>query len=166
MIHFCHHSFPYLSLYMKVKDPSPDSSVECSSALPYPTQGGLCLEDTLLSMNCDTGESLLVLHDDEMNARLLIPALRQIPSLECRAAAIPLLCMYLFGLCDSSGVNIQPTSGQCRNIRDNLCSVEWQTAIMLGLDLPECEIFPEEQLSCSDNVTGSGNVGKGSYKPK
>ncbi len=140
------------------------SSMECSSVIPYPTEGGLCqsvLEDTLLSMNCEPGESPLVLRDDETNARLLIPALRQSPSPECRAAAIPLLCMHLFGLCDSSGVSVQPTSGQCRNIRDNLCSVEWQTAISFGLNLPDCDSFPpDNQVSCPINDQGNGSNSK------
>ena len=132
----------------------------CSSAVPYPTEDGLCqsvLEDTLLSMNCDTEESPLVLHDDETNARLLIPAVGRSPSPECRAAAVPLLCLHLFGLCDSSGVSIQPTSGQCRNVRDNLCRVEWQAAMGFGFDLPDCDSFPDEQTSCPESNKGSGS---------
>ena len=123
--------------------------MECVSAVPYPTQGGVCqdvLED--ISVECDIGEMPLVLRDNEATARLLIPALMQSPSSECVSAAVPLLCLHLFGLCGSSGVSIQPTSGQCRNVRDNLCSAEWQVAVMSGFDLPDCEIFPEEQVSC------------------
>ena len=126
--------------------------------MPYPTEGGLCqsvLEDTLLSMNCDIEDSPLVLRDAETNARLLIPAVGQSPSPECRAAAIPFLCLHLFGLCDGSGVSIQPTSGQCRNIRDDLCRVEWQAAMSFGFDLPDCDSLPNQQASC---VEGSGSL--------
>ena len=135
--------------------------MECSSAVPYPAEGGVCqssLRETLMSANCKTGESLLVLRDDEMNAGLLIPALMRSPSPECRAAAIPLLCIYLFGLCSSSGVSIQPTSGQCRTIKDDLCSKEWAAALGFGLDLPNCDGFPEEQASCLESDNGSENI--------
>ena len=122
--------------------------------------GGMCqsaLEDVLLSMNSDARESHLVLRNEETNARLLISALNQISSPECRVAAIPFLCMHLFGLCDSSGVSIQPTSGQCRNIRDNICRVEWQTAVAYGLDFPDCNSFPEEQASCHARSNNGNN---------
>ena len=137
-------------------------NTKCLSAVPYPTKTGLCqsaLEDILLSMNCESGESPLVLRDNEENAGLLIPALlSQSPSPECREAVIPFLCLHLFGLCDSSGVSIQPTSGQCRNVRDNLCSAEWQAATT-AFDLPDCDSFPEEQASyCgSDKESGSAS---------
>ena len=102
-----------------------------------------------------------MLRDQEMNARLLVPALNQSPSPECQAAAIPLLCLHLFGLCDSSGVSLQPTSGQCRRVRDELCIAEWQTALMFGLDLPNCDSFPDEPVSCSERDDGGlGRPGK------
>ncbi len=143
-----------------------NNSTECSSAILYPMEGGQCqsaLQNTLRSMNCDTGESPLVLRDNEAKAGLLIPALRQSSSAECREAAISLLCTHLFGLCDSSGVSIQPTSGQCRNIRDNLCSAEWQQAMLGGLDLPDCDSFLDEQASCPGSDTGSGNISESSF---
>ena len=133
---------------MQVVETSPAISMEC---VPYPTEGGLCqaaLENTLDSLNCDSGASPLVLHgDQELSARQLIPFLDQSPP-QCREAAIPLLCLHLFGLCNSSGVSIEPTSGQCRDVRDSLCRVEWQTATSLGFDLPDCDSFPEEQAFC------------------
>ncbi len=163
-VFYCHYTL--YTHCMKMPEVTPaTSTMECSSAIPYP-EGGMCqsvLEATLLSMNCESGESLSVLRNEENNARLLFFALNQgSPSPECMAAVTPLLCVHLFGLCDSSGVSIQPTSGECRNIRDNLCSVEWQTAIMSGLDLPDCDIFPEEQASCTgrDSGSGSGSISK------
>ena len=139
------------------------TNTECLAAVPYPTDDGVCqtvLEDVLLSLNCDSGGSPLVLRDQETNARLLIPALNQSPSLECREAAIPLLCLHLFGLCDSSGVSLQPTSGQCRRVRDELCIEEWQSALSAGADLPDCDNLPEEQASCSGGGNASGSIGE------
>lgn len=124
----------------------------CSMGVPYP--GGLCepvLEDMLLSMDCDSELPLSVLHgNQEGNARVLLPIFSQSHSLECRIAAIPFLCVHLFGLCDSSDVPVQLTSLQCKNIRDNLCTVEWGSALGLGFVLPDCERLPEEPSACSN----------------
>ena len=142
----------------------PDSStIKCSAAIPYPTESGQCqaiLEDVLLSMNCNSEGSPLVLRDEEVNARLLITALNQSPNPECTKEALPLLCMDLFGLCDSSGVSIQPTSSQCKNVRDNVCRLEWEAALALGFELPDCESFPEEQEPCTENEINSTSNGK------
>ena len=148
-------------LYLQVEDTTFNSNRECSSAFPYPTESGLCqaiLDEVLLSMNCDSEGSPLVLNDEEVNARVLIPALKRSPNSECTEAALPLLCMDLFGLCDSSGVSIQPTSSQCKNVRDNVCRLEWEAALALGFDLPDCENFPGEQEACPKADGGSGNM--------
>ena len=139
------------------------STIKCSSAIPYPTEGGQCqaiLKDAILSMNCDSEGAPLVLRDEEVNARVLIALLNQNPETECREVALPLLCMDLFGLCDSSGVSIQPTSSQCKNVRDNVCRLEWEAALALGFDLPDCESFNEEQEPCPENKSGSTSKSK------
>ena len=134
---------------------------ECSSAFPYPTPGGTCqteLESILLQKNCDSEGVPLVLRDEESTARDLISSLEILGlSDECREAVTPFLCLYLFGLCDSSGVSLQPTSGQCVDVRDRVCRTEWDTALSLGVDLPDCESFPSEQASCPDQ-SGSDSV--------
>ena len=109
-------------------------------------------------MSCDSEGGPLVLRDEESTARDLIPSLEFLrPSDECREAVTPFLCLDLFGLCDSSGVSLQPTSGQCEDVRDRVCRTEWATALSLGVDLPDCESFPSEQASCqSQRSNGSG----------
>ena len=106
-----------------------------------------------------------MLRDEESTARDLIFRLEFLrPSDECKEAVTPFLCLDLFGLCDSSGVSLQPTSGQCEDVRDRACRTEWATALSLGVDLPDCESFPSEQASCPDRSgSGSGTVsGSGS----
>ena len=138
----------------------------CSLAMPYPTTGGVCqveLEDILCSMNCDSGEAPLVLeHDQESTARQLIANLRFLnPSPQCEEAVTPFLCLFLLGLCDSSGVSIEPTSGQCEELRDGVCSTEWSTAQAIGMDLPDCGILPTEQSTCQPlDISGSGSNGE------
>ena len=139
----------------------------CSSSQPY---AGICqtpLTSILLSMNCvpDREGSILVLQNEESTASELISGLEVLkPSDACRKAVVPFFCLYLFGLCDESGVSIQPTSGRCEEIRDVLCSREWATALSFGFSLPDCNIFPDESASCSaqtgnsSDESGSGSV--------
>ncbi len=108
-------------------------------------------------MECDSGGTPLVLRDEESTARQLTAGFSFLnPSPECEEEVVPFLCLFLFGLCDSSGVSLQPTSGQCEHLRDGVCSTEWSTALSIGVDLPDCNSFPAEQASCPDQ-SGSGS---------
>ena len=65
---------------------------------------------------------------------------------ECRAVAEPFLCLYIFGLCDSSGMVYAPSYEDCVLISTDLCASEWATANqflpLLGQpSLPECSSF-------------------------
>ena len=128
-------------------------------------QNSVCensLVDILSSMNCDTdlGGNILVKQNDESTASQILFGLDIInPSPECRELVVPFLCLYQFGLCDMSGIFIQPTIGQCEEIRDVVCPTEWATALGFGIDLPDCGIFPMESPSCPV-LSGSGTNGK------
>ena len=68
------------------------------------------------------------------------------PSPGCRAAVESFLCLYLFGLCDSSGVAYEPSFEECVFISTDVCASEWAQAnnllIQFGLSpLPECASF-------------------------
>ena len=68
------------------------------------------------------------------------------PSPGCRAAVEPFLCLYLFGLCDSSGVAYEPSFEECVFISTDICASEWAEAnnllTLAGLSpLPECTSF-------------------------
>ena len=116
--------------------------------------------------NCAAEGALLVLRNDPdtvSNVNQVIGALGILaPSPQCLEEAIPFLCLYLYGgLCESSASSssIRPTAGQCRNIRDTLCSSEWESGEAFGLDLPDCDSLPEEQVFCGDqSESGSGAV--------
>ena len=65
---------------------------------------------------------------------------------ECRAVAEPFICLYLFGLCDSSGMVYAPSYVECVLISTDVCASEWAMANrflpLLGLpSLPECRSF-------------------------
>ena len=129
-------------------------------------QNSVCeksLVDILSSMNCDTdlGEGILVQQNDESTASQILFGLNNFlnPSPECRELVVPFLCLYQFGLCGMSGIFIQPTIGQCEEIRDVVCRTEWATALRFGINLPDCGIFPTESPSCPV-LNGSVTNGK------
>ena len=72
----------------------------------------------------------------------------------CRDTVLPFLCQYMFPPCDvnSSDVNFISKT-QCTNIRDAVCSVEWnlitRTSPSAGSLLPNCENFNDNN---DDNV--------------
>lgn len=123
------------------------------------------LAEILLSADCVFGpesDNIQVLQvSNESTAGALINGLSLLaPSDECRKAVVPFLCLYLFGLCNKSGVSIQPTSGQCAEIRDLLCPREWKIVQSFNFEvpLPDCEALPEEASTCpAQSGGGSGN---------
>ena len=76
---------------------------------------------------------------------------------ECRSKAIPLLCLYLFGLCGESGIFIQPTRGECEEVRDETCQQEWNIVEALDVDLPDCTMLPREASFCPA-ISGSNST--------
>lgn len=83
----------------------------------------------------------------EMQANQLLDGLNAFnPSPECEAVIQPFLCLYLFGLCSSSGVAYQPSFEECVYISTNACTSEWthlnNFLMMLELpSLPDCTSF-------------------------
>ena len=67
---------------------------------------------------------------------------------QCLDAVMPFLCQYAFPPCDVNGGNVQIISKtQCTNIRDALCSVEWNLAMRTPAGaalLPNCESFNDD----------------------
>ena len=81
------------------------------------------------------------------------------PSPECRSVVEPFLCLYLLGLCDSSGVAYEPSFEECVLISTDICASEWAQAnnllIQFGLSpLPECISF----LSTVTSISGKQAV--------
>ena len=133
------------------------------------------LANILTSLQCDPGERLMVLDidDAQSNARQLLGGLALLsrilsePNLACQEAAPSFLCLYFFGLCDSSGMHIQPTFNECSRIKD-VCREELiLVRDNFDLELPDCSSFPMEQASCpvqsasgsGSSLSGSGNTG-------
>ena len=74
---------------------------------------------------------------------------------QCRDVVIPFLCQYVYPPCNVSGGNVSIISKtQCTNIRDALCSVEWNVAIRTSASaaslLPNCENFNDDDNDGND----------------
>ena len=68
---------------------------------------------------------------------------------ECKERAIPFLCIYYFGLCDSGGVQHQPSMEECISVSTGTCQAEWITAnLFLPGQLPTCESLQEGSIPC------------------
>ena len=102
---------------------------------------------------------MLVMRNEEAIVMKLINGLTFIgASEECKSKAIPLLCLYLFGLCGESGVPIRPTRSECEEVRDETCQQEWNMVKAFDIDLLDCDDLPHEASFCPAlNDSGSIN---------
>ena len=103
-----------------------------------------------------------MLRNEEDTATQMINGLISLgASDECLIKAVTFMCLHLFGLCGVSGIAIQPTSSQCKEIRDTTCHQQWMFLDKLDIDLPDCEIFPAESFSCpamNETLSTNGTV--------
>ena len=96
----------------------------------------------------------MVLNDAMEEANQLLNLLDYLDtSDDCKSEIVPFLCLHLFGLCSSSGDIIQPTSSQYKEIRDSLCHTEWDAALKLGFNFPDCNNFPQESGYCQNMIS-------------
>ena len=73
------------------------------------------------------------------------------PSPECREVVEPFLCLYVFGLCDSSGELYLPSSGECETLTTETCAREWTMAqsLLSSDQLPQCNSLPVTSVACN-----------------
>ena len=93
--------------------------------------------------------------EQEQQAQQLLFGLRLLdPTPECREAVEPFLCLYVFGLCDSSGELYLPSSGECETLTTETCAREWTMAqSLLGSDqLPQCNSLSERSVGCNPGM--------------
>ena len=122
--------------------------------------GNMCRDELLFYQECvahTDGSEVNILSNEnqeetEEQVRQLLLGLELLgPSPECMQGAKSLLCLYLFGLCSSSGEIILPAHEQCETVRSDICVMEWQRATaFLGMNqLPQCESLSETSTDCS-----------------
>ena len=138
-------SIPVLSLY-------DDNCVEYS---------GTCKEHLETLDTNYSNHSLFTLTLDEIskdNISMFFDYVNQYSGLlrkQCLDILMPFLCQYIFPSCEISGSNVHIISKtQCMNIRDVLCSFEWNVAMKTSPGaalLPECEIFNDDNNTIPPN---------------
>ena len=153
-------------------------SVTCAAPISYTET--VCQEELksirgcLLSDGDSTSESVHPLIATDSNLEAAEATLSFIDrdtsglvSPACAAEVKPFLCLYFFGLCDTTeGVSYQPSAGHCRDLRDSVCAEEWETVARLGQLLPDipalpnCDVeFSDEAVPCNSD-DGSGEEGE------
>ena len=117
------------------------------------------LSSCLPHYNAQPDGSVLVQSDQSETVRPLLKALDAFADVECRAAALPFLCVYFFGLCDSTGKAYRPSSSQCTEISTGVCAIEWAFASSFPGDmtLPDCASFPDKTklVGSCNNMMGN-----------
>ena len=138
---------------------SSDSSQVCAETMPY--SGEICSDLLLDLQTCFSGASLSTpalnipvsvdQDEEESNSVQLFNGLSFInPSPECSEQVMPFLCLHIFGLCDVNGNHHTTLRDECINLRDNVCSSEWVTAMnfLPAETLPVCEDLPDVTDEC------------------
>ena len=74
----------------------------------------------------------------------------------CRDVVLPFICQYIFPPCEVNSGNVSLISKtQCTNIRDAVCSVEWNLVIRTSSSaaslLPNCENFNDDDDDDDDD---------------
>ena len=125
---------------------------ECFSAGSAGSNGDILIRSDINQETVETDAELLI----ESGLSFLNP------SAECVAAIRPFLCLYLFGVCDSSSQLRQVSSSECVDLRDDICATEWSAAVgFLGPgSLPVCEELPTQTAddSCMNSTSPFSEV--------
>ena len=113
---------------------------------------GVCADYLSYLNNKTTMHTLTLDGRSEGEISSFIDLIMQYASSQCRDAVLPFLCQYVFPPCDIISGNVNFISKtECTNIRDVVCSFEWNVVIKTpsGSLLPNCENFDEND----DNST-------------
>ncbi len=75
-------------------------------------------------------------------------------SQECKAAALPFTCLYLYSLCGVSGELYRPSAEECKHLSEEVCAQPWQFAGSFGMagSLPNCDELVAETLQCGGKL--------------
>ena len=161
MIHIAF--FFYLSLEQNITL-NISVSLSCSQRVKY--EGEVCFEELAQWQRCFLGPqatsdvylpSLGDQQETETTASQLLLGFHLLgPGAECEAAFRPFLCLYLFGSCDSYNKLNQVTRADCVKLTMDVCNREFNLARNV-MELPNCDMFEDQEIQCVDNVTGSGS---------
>ncbi len=114
--------------------------------------GSVCFDQLLSLQNCIPGRQgsqvVYISSDVDQTATenqvMLIQGSLSIlsPSTECLDAVDPFLCLYYFGLCDSSGNVLEPSEETCVAISTDTCQSNF-------IPFPTCVKFGKQLITCN-----------------
>ena len=120
--------------------------------------GDVCRETLTTLQTCFSGDASAInipLQVDqqvgESNAMNFVNGLSFLnPSLQCREAMMPFICLSIFQLCDSSGNLHTILREDCQELRDNICAEEWIQIVRFAGPgvLPVCEDLLDVVVEC------------------
>ena len=116
---------------------------------------GVCAQYLSQLNNGTSLSSLTLIGPSEDDVNDFIGFIKQYASQQCQDAALPFLCQYIFPPCDVSDGNVDFIGRtQCINIRDAICSFEWNFVLKTPSAslLPNCENFNDDNND-GDNVS-------------
>ena len=96
--------------------------------------------------NVEAAQQLLSIVDGGIKSDLI--------SSDCAAEVKPFICLYFFDIyVATEGVSYQPSAAHCRNLRDDICEIEWVTVSkILPNTLPNCDVeFADETVLCTSD---------------
>ena len=115
-------------------------------------EGGIC--DAYLRADIENVMTLLRRNTTEQDLMDFFNVLDDYPSIvskECNQAAKPLICDYVYPICDSNGYYKYASKEECVRVRDVICAAEWQIALSLVPHvLPNCDILPDAEFDVID----------------
>ena len=116
----------------------------------------MCLSDTT-ELGIPTSKDQQIMENKVQQILAAVPLLN--PSPECAEKIKPFLCLHLFGLCDSSGSLHTVGREDCLELRDVVCSREWEKTVQtLGAEVvPICEELTNITDDCFGKVTYSSS---------
>ena len=151
-------------------------SMTCAAPVAY--MESVCQEELKSIKDClfsngggDSVHPLVATDSNLESARTILSYINDdssgLVSPACAAEVKPFLCLYFFGLCDTTeGVSYQPSASHCRDLRDSVCASEWEAVTILGQFRPDIPTLPNCDLEFSDvtvlcnSDAGSGDEGE------
>ena len=150
----------YNSSLLSTPQPSPsplygNATTECKFTEDNKYRGSVCRETLRSCLTPGVSDiyvsSSINQEEVENTARVLTDGLEQIRASDrCKEAAMPFLCLHLFGLCDGNSTTANKLSAStCLHISTEVCTKEWQISSAL-VPLPVCTELPDRApLRCN-----------------
>ena len=139
---------------------SPVSNLDCLQAN---SSGGRCdvhLLEILSDFNCscEVVESVLTDGKGQQQVNVTFALLNAYAIGDsCLEELAPFACQHVYASSSTHGAFVRPTVGQCEELRDSLCQLEWVQLVQGGVVPSNCSALSLAPASCEGNARSGGN---------